>query len=271
MNKKLVAVIAGTGNLPVEACKKLKQENCPFFVISLFPENNGSDLLDVIENKNELIKQNVYKATEILNLLKTKKTKKVLLIGKVEKSHLLKKIKLDWLTIKLLTSLLSKGDKPVMEKILSILEENGIEAMRQNEILDSLFVPPGVLTGKITNVLEQDIRLGLDTAKHLSKCDIGQTVVIKDGMILAVEAIEGTDKCILRGLELGKKEIVICKAARSDQNKKYDLPTLGPDTLKNIKKEDVAAIAWQSNQTFIAEKEKFISLAKDLEITLISV
>ena len=101
--------------------------------------------------------------------------------------------------------------------------------------------------------------------------DIGQTVVIKKGMILAVEAIEGTSACIQRGVSLGKnKGVIVCKAAKKSQNKKYDLPVLGAATLENIKKGEIAAIAWQANQTLIVDKELFIKRAKDLGITLIS-
>ena len=120
---QLTAIIAGTGILPVEACKSLKTKNIPFFVISLFPEDNFDALEQLVETKNDIIKKDVYKAAEILALLKNKNTKQVLLIGKVEKNHLLKKIKLDWLTIKLLARMLYHGDKAIMEKILETFQK----------------------------------------------------------------------------------------------------------------------------------------------------
>ena len=96
-------------------------------------------------------------------------------------------------------------------------------------------------------------------------------ILVKDKMIIAVEAIEGTDECIKRGIELGKKDIVICKTAHNNQNKKYDLPTLGPSSLEQIKKGQVKAIAWHSNKTFIANKEEFIQKANELNITLVAI
>lgn len=113
--------------------------------------------------------------------------------------------------------------------------------------------------------------MGINIANKISLCDIGQTVIVKDGMVLAVEAIEGTDACIKRGLELGENNIVVCKAARIDQNKKYDLPTLGPATIADYQKGDIAAIAWQSSQTFIADKNIFVDKARKQNIALISI
>ena len=110
----------------------------------------------------------------------------------------------------------------------------------------------------------------MKAAENISHYDIGQTVVVKDKMILAVEAIEGTDNCIKRGIEIGKEDVVICKGATHTQSKKYDLPTLGPQSLENLRQGQVKAIAWQSSQTFVIQKEEFVARAKKLKITLVS-
>ena len=90
-------------------------------------------------------------------------------------------------------------------------------------------------------------------------------------MVIAIEAIEGTDECIKRGIDLGKNDLIICKAAHDNQNKKYDLPTLGPDSLTGLQKGQVAAIAWKASHTFISDQDAFIQKAKELDITLIGV
>lgn len=202
--------------------------------------------------------------------MKEQKTKNVLFIGKVEKSSLLKHIKLDWLAVKLLASTACKSDKSIMEALVNKLEKENIQVIRQDEVLSPLFIKPGILCGKVTKEIEEDINFGLKMANDISCCNIGQTVVVKDKMILAVEAIEGTDECIKRGVELGKQNVIICKTAHENQNKKYDLPTLGPNSIKNLKPGDVKAIAWQSDKTFIANKDEFIKIANELGITLVS-
>lgn len=272
----MIAIIAGTGTLPAQACKSLLsrpievQASEPFFVIVLFPENNLSELQQIIQNKAEIISQECYKAGQVLNLLKQKATTQLLFIGKVDKSHLLKTFKFDWLAVKLLASLIYKSDAAVMERLVKELESNGISVLRQDQVLSSLMVKPGILTGKLTENLATDVKMGIDTAIQLSHLDIGQTVVVKDQMIMAIEAIEGTDKCIRRGIELGKSNVVVCKAAHPNQNHKFDLPTLGPGSLTGISKGEVAVIAWLHDKTLIAQQEEFIQKAKELGITLVS-
>ncbi len=285
----MIAIIAGTGSLPAQACKNLLHKNENFFVISLFPEDNLDELTRVINSCTKhsekpeatstkttskhipIISQPFYKPSQIFKILKDHNTKKVLLIGKVDKRNLLKKVSFDWYGVKFLASVLYKSDTSLMEKIVEEFSKHNIEVIKQDEVLDSLLVKPGILTGKQTPEITRDITFGIEKAIALSQHDIGQTVVVKDNMILSVEAIEGTDECIKRGIELGKTGVVICKAAQKNQNKKFDLPTLGPDSLKNIQKNQVKAIAWLSTHTFIAQQELFVKKAKELGITLISV
>lgn len=266
----MIAIIAGTGTLPIEACKNLLNRNQPFFVVCLFREDNFTEIQAAVQGRVEVIHQDVYKAHQVLNFLKEKQTCKVLFIGKVDKSHLLKNFKLDWLAVKMLASLLYKSDAVVMERIVKELENNGIEVLHQSAVLESLFVSPGVLTGKLTPDLEKDIQMGISMALKMSELDIGQTVVVKNQMILAVEAIEGTDQCIQRGIMLGKTGVVVCKAAWANQNKKFDLPTLGPNSLKNIEAGQVAVVAWHSDKTLIAQREEFVKMAQARRITLVS-
>lgn len=266
----MIAIIAGTGNLPNQACKFLLKSKKDFFVISLFPEDNFDEIKKTAQNK-PVIKQDFYKAKAILDLLKEKNTKKVLFIGKVDKQNLLKKIKLDFFAIKLLAKLATKSDTKIMDKIGAELEKHGIEIISQNEVLSDLFVKPGILTGKLEAELKDSVEFGLKTAKKMSKYDIGQTVVLKDKMILAIEAIEGTDSCIRRGIDLGKNNVIICKAANDNQNKKFDLPTIGVQTLRDIKPGEIKVIAWDASKTFISNKDAFVQKAKKLGITLVAV
>jgi len=266
----MIAIIAGTGALPADSCKKLAADKQPFLVISLFPEDNLSQIEDACAEYGTVIEKPFYKIGMILNFLKERAISKVLFIGKVDKNNLLKKLKFDWLYFKLAAKIIYKSDSAIMDLLVETLEQQGLEVISQKDILCDLFISPGVITGELTPEIERDIEFGLSIAKKMSECDIGQTVVVKDSMILAVEAIEGTDKCIKRGIELGKDNIVICKRARTDQSSKYDLPTLGPDSLATINKGEVHAIAWKSSQTFIADKQAFIKRAQELGITLVS-
>ncbi len=273
----VTAIIAGTGNLPREACKRLALAGSNFFVVSLFPEDNGQQLASILK-PDQLISQALYKPSAILDLLKARHTSHVVFVGKVDKSNLLKKLSFDWLALKIMGSLVTRGDKDVMEALLAALAAQGIETIRQDHILGGLLVKPGILCGTLTPELEANINLGLTTVLALSQADIGQTVVIKDRMVLAVEAIEGTDACIRRGLDLAQRhqpetpaQLVICKGAHPTHNPRFDLPTLGIGSLQNFKPGDIQAISWISDTTLIADRETFIARAQELGITLVAI
>jgi UDP-2,3-diacylglucosamine hydrolase len=266
-----IAIIAGTGSLPLEASRSLLSQKKSFFIISLFPEENGDVLEKEVPNSVEVVKTTFAKAGTILKTLQKKNTTDVLFIGKVDKRNLLKRIKLDWLAIKFLAKLAYKSDKNIMEGLLQELSKHNIRVLKQHDVLTNLLVDPGILWGKLSPKLQEEIDYGMHIVNEISRCDIGQTVVVKDKMVLAVEAIEGTDNCIARGINIGKENVVICKGATATQNKKYDLPTLGPTSLEKINHGEVSVIAWKSTHTFIAEKERFIQMAKERGITLVSV
>ncbi len=267
----MIAIIAGTGNLPVESAKSFLKQNKDFIVICLFPKDNEKKLKETVDGKAEIISQPFYKAGKILKLLKEKNVTELLLVGKIDKRNLFKNIKLDWFTIKTLAKVATKSDTLLQEAVVKEIEALGIKVLKQSDVLKNLFVKSGVLTGKLTKELEENISFGLETANKLSTIDIGQTVMVKDKMIIAVEAIEGTDNCIKRGIELGKKDLVICKTAHNNQNKKFDIPTLGPKSLEQIKRGQVKVIAWHSSKALIANQDEFIQKAKELNITLVSI
>lgn len=267
----MIGIIAGTGSLPIEACKKLLEQKKPFFIISLFPADNKNEIEAICGISIPIVSLTSFKASELIKTLQSFATTHLFMIGKFDKQLLLRKIKFDWLALSFLGSLIYKSDARIMQGIVDKFEkEYGIIVLKQDDLLGGLKAAPGVLTGELTQQLQNDILLGIVTAKSLSENDIGQTVIVKNGMVLAVEAIEGTDACIRRGIDLGQTDIVICKAVHLNQNKKFDLPTLGPNTLKPYKSGQITAIAWLSEYTLIAHQTEFIELAKQKNITLVS-
>jgi len=266
----IIAIIAGTGNIPLQAISALQENNTDFFVISLFPESNLEALEQASRDPSKVITHKYYRIGNIKQTLLDNNTTHVLFIGKVDKRNLLQKLSFDWEALALLSSLAYKHDTSIMELIVETVEKLGITVLHQNDVLQQLQMDPGVLWGKVTSDMQKSIDSGMAMAAKLSECDIGQTVVVKDTMIIAVEAIEGTDECIRRGIALGKGNVIICKTAHKKQNNKYDMPTLGPATLDVIQKGEVAVLAWQADKTLIANKELFIQLAQEKNIVLVA-
>ena len=116
-----------------------------------------------------------------------------------------------------------------------------------------------------------DVNYGYWLAKETGKLDIGQSVVIKDKMIMAVEAIEGTDVCIKRGAKLAKENAVVVKVAKPKQDRRFDIPAIGMRTLKTMHHKNAALIAVEANQTIIVDQEKVIKYADDHDIVIMAV
>ena len=133
-------------------------------------------------------------------------------------------------------------------------------------------IPSGVL-GKFQPTQEQveDVNYGYWLAKESGKLDIGQSVVIKDKMIMAVEAIEGTDKCIKRGCKIAKKNARIIKVAKPAQDKRFDIPAIGLRTLKTMKKYKADLIAVEAGETIIVNQEEVIKFANKHNIVIMAV
>jgi DUF1009 family protein len=266
----MIAIIAGTGSLPIAACLALKNKNKPFCVINLFPQENGAALLKAA-GKALVIDIAFYKASYILNHLIKQGVTHVLMIGKVNKQDFFKNIKLDWLAVKLLASVMYKNDRDLLQRIVDEFATHGITVLRQHDILPGLLTQPGIITGIVDEAVQHDINLGMLVASNISKLDLGQTVVVKNNMVLAVEAIEGTDACIDRGINLGRGDVIICKSAQAAHNQQFDLPTLGSATLQKIEPGQIRAIAWLASHTLIADYNQFVKSAVKLNITLVAV
>ena len=117
----------------------------------------------------------------------------------------------------------------------------------------------------------EDVNYGFWLAKEMGKIDVGQSVVIKDKMAMAVEAIEGTDVCIKRGSKLAKKGAVVVKVAKPKQDKRFDIPAIGLRTLKTMNRHNAAVIAVEANETIIVNQSEVIEYADEHDIVIMAV
>ena len=133
-------------------------------------------------------------------------------------------------------------------------------------------IPSGVL-GNVQPTQEQveDVNYGYWLAKETGKLDIGQSVIIKDKMVMAVEAIEGTDKCIKRGCKIAKRNSRVIKVAKPSQDKRFDIPAIGLRTLKTMHKYKADLIAVEAGETIIVDREEVIKYANKHNIVVMAV
>ena len=117
----------------------------------------------------------------------------------------------------------------------------------------------------------EDARFGFKIAKETSRLDIGQSVVVRNGTVLAVEAFEGTNACLRRGGELGRgKEVTMVKVSKPDQDFRFDVPVIGPDTVKNCAQAGIGAIAIEAGKTLMLGRNELESMCEEHKISVIA-
>ncbi len=262
------ALIAGDGQLPVRMAENAAKNGLEVICISL-SNDNFKDLKKVCSKVYSAAPGEVLK---IKKILQDEEVKQLTFLGKVHKGLILRRPKFDARAIEVLKEAKKLNDDQVMLLIVKELESIGVTVLDQTLFIKNLMIPAGVLGNlKPTDEQINDVQYGYAMAKEMGKLDIGQSVVIKDKMIMAVEAIEGTDKCIERGGRIAKNGGVVVKVAKPQQDKRFDIPAIGLRTLKTMHKFKLSVIAVEANETIIVEQEEVINFANKHNIVIMAV
>ena len=158
---------------------------------------------------------------------------------------------------------------------LSLINEfraDGIECVSALDLCPELLVRDGVLTKRSpTEAEDRDIEFGWDLAKRMGGLDVGQSVAVRDRAVLAVEAIEGTDRCILRAGELcGKAAFTVVKVAKPNQDMRFDVPTIGPTTIESMRQSGGRVLAIEAGMTILIDEDETIALADRYGMTVVA-
>lgn len=261
-------LIAGDGILPIRMAQYAKENGFEVICISLAKDNAG----ELKKYCSKVYSCHPGEVNRIESILKEEQIKQLTFLGKVHKKVLLQLHKFDKRAVDLVKEATRLNDDKVMLIIVDELSKIGIEVLDQTIFIKNLMIPAGVL-GKHKPTEEQmaDVNYGFWLAKEMGKLDVGQSVVIKDKMIMAVEAIEGTDCCIKRGAKLAKKGAVVVKVAKPNQDKRFDIPAIGMRTLRTMNHKNAGVIAVEANETIIVDQEKVVQYADDHNIVIMAV
>ncbi len=261
-------LIAGDGTLPVKMAQYAKENGFEVVCISLAKDN----LRQLKKYCSKVYSCHPGEVNRIEKILTDEEVKQATFLGKVHKRVLLQLHKFDARAIELLKAAQRLNDDEVMLMIVREFEKLGITVLDQTIFIKNLMIPAGVL-GKLKPTKEQleDVNYGFWLAKEMGKIDVGQSVVIKDKMIMAVEAIEGTDMCIKRGAKFAKKNAAVIKVSKPSQDKRFDIPAIGLRTLKTMQRYKANLIAVEANETIIVDQDKVIQFADDNDIVIMAV
>ncbi|WP_294160514.1 LpxI family protein [uncultured Selenomonas sp.] len=264
-----VGLLAGAGHLPVECAKAAKRLGFEVYAVRLLDES-AADLKDCTA---ECVDISIGHIDAILNYLKEKGIKKVTMLGKVTKELLFNgKVQPDARMLELIMALPDRKDDTIMMMFVRELAKAGMQAFDQTALLRMLMPHRGVLTELApTKEQQKDMEFGFRIAKELGRLDIGQTVVVKNMAVMALEAIEGTDACIERGGKLANGGAVVVKVAKPEQDNRFDVPTVGKATVEKMIEVGATALAIEADKTLFVEKEDVLALAKEHGITIAAI
>jgi len=154
------------------------------------------------------------------------------------------------------------------------LKKDGVELIEATPWLAPLMPQTGFALGpKLSDGQQADVAFGFKIAKEVSRLEIGQLVIVKNGTVLAVEGFEGTDKCLARGGELAGKDggAVAVKVAKPDHDMRFDIPCIGLQTLETCRAAGVAVLALESGKTLLLEREACAELARKNRLSLTTI
>lgn len=263
-----IGLVAGEGLLPQHVARNARIQGID--VVPFLVGKDNPKLRELCRHKGHRIVPGLVRRT--LDLLLQEKISHLVFAGKVDKWVLLKDPRIDDIAVEAIRQYSRLNDDAVMLWIIEQLEQRGIKILPQADFLREFFLGEKVLTDRSPTDPElRDARYGFEIAKEMGRLDIGQTIVAHSGMILAVEAIEGTDECLRRaGQVSGRKGGVVVKVAKPDQDQRFDIPTVGLRTLKTMRRAGLHMLVTEARQTLYLEPEEMIQFANRHKMTVLS-
>ncbi|WP_242395670.1 LpxI family protein [Anaeromyxobacter oryzisoli] len=209
----------------------------------------------------------------LLEALKAGGAAESVMLGAITKRRFFADAMLDATGLKVLARVAIRSDDNLLRAIARFLEEEGVPIADPTPYLADRLARPGVMGRHAPTAEElEDARYGLELARGIGRLDLGQTVVVKDRIALAVEALEGTDACIRRGGELARSGgFVVVKAVKPNQDRRFDLPAVGPDTLDALREAKARVLAVEAGATLMMDLAAMVERADRAKIVLLGV
>ena len=263
-----LALIAGKGAYPLLLARSAKQQGVRRVVAIAFRHETEAAIEKCADEVKWL---HLGQLQALLDAVKATGIKNAVMAGQLTPTALFH-VRLDALALAEIGRLKVRNAETIFGAVAVLLKQDGIDLLPAYQFMESHMPAAGVLSSRPPTEQERsDIALGFKAAKITSGIDIGQTVVVKDGVILAVEAFEGTDATIKRAHDLHGAGTVIVKVAKRGHDMRFDIPIIGMGTMKLIKKVRASVLAVEAHRTILLEREKVVDEANRLGMSLVAI
>ena len=201
--------------------------------------------------------------------LKEQGVSKVVMAGGISRVKAFRDVKLDARGALLLARIRSTKDDKIMRGVAEELSLEGMEVVHSTAFLTDAIVQPGLVAGSpLSEEQISDVELGRELIKAMTGYHVGQLVVIKNGVVVAVEAVEGSDDAIRRGGQLGGTDTVVVKCAKPDQDMRFDVPMVGKKTIEVMNEVGAKVLAVEAGRSIVVDKENVLKLAAEMGISI---
>lgn len=259
----MIAIFAGSGQLPTNLYHSLSQNHTPFIIVKCDTLAEDFPGVPVLAHHDQW-----GRVGALLSFLHRHHVKKIVLAGAVSRPTSLSTLKFDWQGLQWIKSLhneWNKGDDGLLRAVMRLLEKEGFELVAAHELLPSV---PKLKTLTVPDETDlMSIQNGINLLKTLSPFDIGQSVIISHQRVLGIEGPEGTDQLIQRSSPfIGDQRAVLVKMAKLGQTLKVDQPTLGSQTILQLKQYGLKGVAFEQKTTNVIDAQEMIQKANENNI-----
>lgn len=266
--KEKLLIIAGSGSYPVSMIKGARAAGVEHISVLAIRGMTSRRLQPLVD---EMFWAGIGEGRRYLDWIQTQGFTLGIMVGQIHPLALFT-TRFDDVSRSFLDDLSVKNAHTIFGKVAATLESAGIRVMPASCYMDECIPGCGTLTGRAPDERElADIQFGYQIARQICGFDIGQTLVIKEGAVMAVEAYEGTNKAILRGGKLGGRGAVVVKVAATGHDMRFDIPVIGINTVKYLKRGGITALAYQAGRLIMLDQAQVIQRANALNIAIIGI
>ena len=263
-----IGLIAGNGKFPILFAREARRQNLK--VVAAAIKGDTSIFLKLFTDELSWFK--VGELKKLFSYLKDRGVKRVIMAGQVNPKNLFdKSVALDGEFNDLMQALEDRKADTIFRAVADKLKTEGLDLLDSTFLLKGYLAPKGTLTRRGPTISElEDITFGRTIAKAMGGLDVGQTVVIKEKAIVAIEAMEGTDRCIRRGGEIAREGAVIVKMSKPGQDLRFDIPVVGARTIQNMIRCHAKCLAIEAEKTLLIDRAACIKLANKAGICIVA-
>jgi DUF1009 family protein len=266
-NPDVLGIIAGNGVYPRLLADAARNAGVKKIVAAAFTDETDR----AFEQHVDLIEwMRVGQLSRLLKFFREQKIHHAIMAGQIAPKNLFD-LHPDWKALLVLAKLKQRNAESIFAAIADELAKVDVDLLAATTFLEEFLAPAGLIAGsKLTHREEEDVDLGWKIATEIARFDIGQTVIVKNGTVLAVEAFEGTNNAIKRGGTLARKGAVMVKIAKPNQDMRFDVPVIGVETIRVAAEVKLRVIAVEAGRTLFLERDAIIELANRANISIVA-